>query len=348
MRLNRQFTLRAVFTLLLFGTLLCANAIPESTGTRVAAHQTQTPSLFRGDGPLTTAPGRIAFAESGEIYLINSDGSGLTQLTHSESGAYNYQPALSPDGTRVAFSSYQSGKSEISVVNSDGSGLRSVTLNPVSYDSEPAWSPDGNTLAYVRGFDPTIDGIANFTSCVSEIYLVVVDDPNETSSTNLTRGMGGTDPAWSRDGTRLAFASNQDGNFDIYIYTFETDKFDQLTQTVADEVEPAWSPTSQEIAYSSGYVRASFDCGFAHTGVVHPPYESGSDIYRMLADGSDQRRVTETENNFEPTWSPDGTSLAFVSFRTGQTEIYVLAPDRKGEYSITSTGGYKSSPSWSR
>jgi Periplasmic component of the Tol biopolymer transport system len=288
--------------------------------------------------------GRIAFAESGQIYLINADGSGLTQLTNSDPSVYNYQPALSPDGTRVAFASSQSGRSQILIVNSDGTDLRTLTTNSISIDSEPAWSPDGQRLAFVRGYDPTSGGVANSTSCAFEIYLLDAD--GNSPLIRLTDGSGASDPSWSPDGTRIAYASNRGGNFDIYSIELDSGKVDQLTQTPEDEAEPTWSPNGQEIAYARGYVHATFDCGFAHTGLSDPIYEPGSDIYRMLSDGSKQVRVTTTENNFEPTWSPDGTSLAFVSFRDNQTQLFILDQYHKEEYSITTTAGDKSSPSW--
>ena len=160
----------------------------------------------------SAAGGRIAFASGREIYLINSDGSGLTQLTHSDPSVYNFQPALSPDGTRVAFGRAQSDHAGISIIDVDGSELWDLTINTATYDSEPAWSSDGSKIAFVRGYDTTSEGVANFTECASDIYVVSVDSSGG-AITNLTNGLGGTDPSWSPDGTRIAFATNRDENY---------------------------------------------------------------------------------------------------------------------------------------
>ena len=298
---------------------------------------------------LATDGGRIAFASEREIFLMNSDGSGLVQLTYSASDVFNYQPALSPDGTRVAFATFQGSQAGIKIIDVDGSGLRTLTTNNFTRDSEPAWSPDGQKIAFVRGFDPTSEGVANLSDCAPARIYVTEADGVFTNPINLTPDQNATDPAWSPDGTRIAFASNLDGNYDIYSMASDGTDVQQLTQTDEQEAEPAWSPDGKWIAYASGYLGAKVTCGFMHTGrdsepipTVHP------DIYVMSNDGGNQTRLTETENNLEPTWSPDATSLAFVSYSEDAWEICVLDPAHKTPFCITSDSGFKSSPSWSR
>jgi Tol biopolymer transport system component len=344
MQLRKALLPRSLSLFLLAGMLLCAVGLPGTKGARALNLPKPLTPDAASHGP--TADGRIAFAQAGEIYLINPDGSDLTQLTRSKAGVYNYQPALSPDGTRVAFGSFDGDKAGIYVVDVDGNGLRALTTNALSSDSEPAWSPDGSRIAFVRGYDPTADGIANFTFCGSEIYITSVDS-GEGVASNLTQGQGGTDPAWSPDGGSIAFASNRDGNYEIYAIRIADGDLKRLTETAEHEAEPKWSPDGKHIAYARNYVHATFDCGFAHTGLGQTPLMNGPDIYLMLNDGTNQTRLTETENNFEPTWSPDGESLAFISFRSGCTEIYVMDPFHKTEFSISSDAIYKSSPSWS-
>lgn len=341
-------------SILLLATLLCGVALQvEARKVKLRA------GLYTFLSPRVASPeefasgDRIAFASAGEIYLANPDGSGLRQLTQSDPGVYHYQPALSPDGTRIAFGSVQNNKSGINIIDVDGRGLRKLTTNDLTYDSEPAWSLDGSKIAFVRGFDPTKDGVANFTSCGFEIYVVGVEDGQEV---NLTVGRGGTDPAWSPDGTRIVFASNRHErysanrdveNYDIYSMTSEGSDVQQLTMTEeSNEAEPAWSPDGTHIAYAGNYLSEDLRCGFAHTGLGTDPAMNGPDIYVMSSDGSGQSRVTETGNNLEPAWSPDGASLAFVSSRDGHTQIYVLCISDKTESVITSDAAHKTSPSW--
>jgi TolB protein len=94
--------------------------------------------------PTATPTGKIAFSSQGdgpyhEIYVINVDGSDLTRLTANE--AFDYGPAWSPDGQKIAFASDRDGLFDIYVMNADGSGQMRLT-DPGS-DQAPAWSPVG-------------------------------------------------------------------------------------------------------------------------------------------------------------------------------------------------------------
>jgi Tol biopolymer transport system component len=350
MRMRRALRVSSPI-LALAATLFCAIAFWGQTGARATGGSSPIRSSNSPQGALqsaTTEGGRIAFALEREIYLVNSDGSGLTQLTHSHSDVYNYSPALSPDGTRVAFATVQGSRAGISIIDLEDSRSTALTTNNLTRDSEPAWSPDGSKIAFVRGFDPTSQGVANFSQCgPSRIYVVDVDSVN-SQLTNLTPQQSATDPTWSPDGTRIAFASNLDGNYDIYSMASDGSDVQQLTNTVANEAEPVWSPDGRTIAYVSGYLRADVTCGFIHTGRGDSPILASVDIYSMSNDGSNQTRLTDTENNLEPTWSPDGTALAFVSFHGDGFEISVLDIYHKAAFRITSDSNFKSSPSWSR
>jgi Tol biopolymer transport system component len=339
-------TLRTPISVLA-ATLFCAAAWSGVTPTGLAhAHRWSRSKITAHLQNTAPDAGRIAFAADREIYLINPDGSGLTQITYSAPDVYNYQPAISPDGTRIAFATVQGSQAGISIIYVDGSGLLTLTTNNLTRDSEPAWSPDGSKLAFVRGYDPTSEGVANFSPCGPiRIYLL---DLETGGLTNLTPDQDATDPSWSPDGTRIAFASNKDGNFDIYSMASDGTDVQQLTRTTAHEAEPAWSPDGKTIAYASGYARADLDCGFIHTGRGDWPVLGTPDIHLMSNDGTNQIRLTETENNLEPTWSPDGASLAFVNFHRDSYGIAVLDAYHKTPFWITSDSAFKSSPSWSR
>jgi TolB protein len=349
MRFKGVFWARAASLLLLAAALLCAAATPRGEARRANPLARAQPSLLQGARAAAHDPelGRIAFAAAGEIYLVGADGSGLVQLTHSAPGVYNFQPAISPDGLRVAFASRASGDSGIKVVGIDGVELQTLTDNPFLSYSEPAWSPDGSQIAFVRGFDPTAEGVANHTTCGFEILIVNVNDGRVT---NLTQGASGTDPSWSPDGTQIAFASDRDGSngFDIYSMAPDGTNVKQLTTDAGNEAEPAWSPDGKRIAYTGNLVKAFLLCGFAHTGLAPDPVVVSPDIYVMESDGTESSRVTFTENNIEPAWSPDGMSLAFISTRDGQTQVYVMHTLDERATNITSDAAYKTSPSWGR
>jgi TolB protein len=89
-----------------------------------------------------------------DIYKMGADGTGLHALTHGPSHSMNVEPAVSPDGHKIAFSSDRGGRPMVYVMNSDGSGVKRLTFAG-AYNSSPAWSPDGKTIAFA-GQDKTI------------------------------------------------------------------------------------------------------------------------------------------------------------------------------------------------
>ncbi len=317
-----------------------------------------------------TGGGRIAFEAGGAIYVMDAGGT-PTRIVAPKAGVVNMQPALSPDASRVAFSSNVEGKFSIYVVGVDGEGLRRVTDGP-GEDSESAWSPDGTRIAFVRGFDPTGSGVV-VLGCVlpGEILVASVDGGISfqfSTEVNLTRGLGGTDPAWSPDGTRIAFASNREEPYNYDIYTMSSgDGSDvrRLTSGESQEADPAWSPDGTWIAYTAGLrVNWGSQCGnMPIVGDEECNDTEGCDddekgdsltsadipnIYRMAVDGSEQKNLTGAGDAFEPDWSPDGSHIVFVGKRKGEdVELYMIAWDGTGLWvQLTSNTGQESSPSW--
>ena len=158
---------------------------------------------------------RLLFTRGERIFVMNVDGTGLAQLSNTISGTARW----SPDGTRIAFSqqSTASPGRDIAVMNADGSGLRYVTTNQGGND-HPEWSPDGTQIVYMSG-----------RAAHPQLYVIGVDGAGEhllTPSIPDNHLYDG-DPAWSRDGTLIAFAravSSADGTtYTTAMYTIHPD-----------------------------------------------------------------------------------------------------------------------------
>jgi Tol biopolymer transport system component len=130
-------------------------------------------------------------------------------------------------------------------------------------------------------------------------------------------------------GGLIAFASNQDGDWDIYTIDIEQDRLRQVTHNDADDLSPSWSPDGAQIAFVSNR-------------------DGNDEIYTMSVDGNDQIRLTETDANESfPAWSPDGTEISFDSDRDGNWEIYVMASDGSNVQRLTNDPADDWITSWS-
>jgi Tol biopolymer transport system component len=234
-----------------------------------------------------------------DIHLVREDGSGVRALTANDVG--ERQPAWSPDGRLIAFTRGRGRTaSDVYVMNADGSAQRRLVLDA----SAPSWSHDGRRLAFVR------DG---------DIWMVASDG---SEATQLTAGPeSDSRPDWSPRGDEIAFARDPDrATSEIYAIDVTTRTVRRITSESAYNVgcfghsawSPAWSPDGRRIAYEveSG---GSLECT--------PSRGHEVSIHTVGADGTGRSFVTNggyldaisDDGALTPTWSPDGTQIAFVS-----------------------------------
>jgi TolB protein len=231
----------------------------------------------------------------------------------------------------------------IESIEPDGSDRR-VLFDRESTDiTQPAWSPDGARIAY-RNPIPGERGI-----------YVANADGSETL--RLTDGDNDGWPSWSPDGSRIVFSSSAydpsiafcDGlpgqaflcPTDIYAMDADGSNVERLTTEEAAEFQPAWAPDGERIAF----VRAV-------GGSAEAPL-----IFSMGADGSEQRQISQLGGEFAgsdygPTWSSDGSMIAFVGFRWEDAGLWVVHADGSGEQAIQEDGfafapWWANTPSWS-
>jgi Tol biopolymer transport system component len=172
---------------------------------------------------------------------------------------------------------------------------------------------------------------------------------------------------------KIAFASNRDGNFEIYSMNADGSAQTRLTANPAFDATPSFSADGTKITFASSrtgngdiYVMNADGSGQTRlttspaidgfpafspdgTKIAFTSFRTGNgDIYVMNADGSGQTRLTTSAAvDAEPTWSSDGTKIAFTSGRTGNGDIYVMNADGSGQTRLTTSAAIDSSPDWS-
>jgi hypothetical protein len=139
----------------------------------------------------------------------------------------------------------------------------------------------------------------------------------------------GRDPAWSADGTRLAFAAGVNGVSQVFVGQAGGGTPIQITTEEIYAGQPAWSPDGQQLAYVA-------------------ERNGNLDIWAVALDGSQPRRLTDdAARDWAPAWSPDGSRLAFISDRGGSYQIYTMRADGANPVPLTAFAQGAEAPRWS-
>ena len=290
---------------------------------RTIAHKFADEIIMRlGGGVNGIAETQIYYVSSRgghkEIWAMDYDGANQHPVTTL--GSISLSPRISPDGSRLAFSSLTRTGWEILMFSFDLN--RMVAFPKYSGTNlSPSWSPDGTRLAFSssRSGDP-------------EIYVI---DQSGGNLHRITNSKGpDVAPTWNRKtGSQIAWVSGRSGL--PRIYTMEADGTN--VQPVTEEgyaVSPSWSPNGQFLAFS--WIR--------HYG---PGAPGAQDIYIMDIASKQWVQLTHDggRNDF-PSWSPDSRHIVFQSSRSGSLQIWTMLADGTNQKPLTSTGS-NSQPNWS-
>ena len=290
---------------------------------RVIAHKFADEIIFRlGGGINGIAETQLYYVHASgghkEIWAMDYDGANQHAITTL--GTISLAPHISPDGSRLAFSSFNGSSWEIRMYSFD---LNRLVAFPRlgGTNTSPSWSPDGAKFAF-----------SSSRSGSPEIYVV---DQSGGNLHRITNSKGPeVQPTWNRKtGTQIAWVSGRSGLPRIYMMSSDGTNIQEI---VSDgyAVSPAWSPNGQILA-------------FAWTRHYGPGAPGSEDIYIMDVVSKQWVQLThDAGRNDFPAWSPDGRHIVFQSTRSGTTQIWTMLADGSNAKQLT-TSGSNTEPDWS-
>jgi len=294
-------TIRALFVAMLAGLMLPAEADAQRNRDEPPASAMGASWAPDGTSLLFSSDRSGTF----QIYRISADGREVEQLTDME-GTHFFYPFFSPDGERITLMSYASEEqAAVWVMNANGSELRRLTPED-GYNAHPRFSPDGERIV----FESARDGN-------SEIYLMNADGTNPRRLTELETK--DTAPAFSPDGERIVFAARGLARARLRLMNADGSDLRTLTdEPGTQDLRPAWSPDGKTIAFH-GVERIR--------DPLNPRPGYTCQLFTVNVASGERARLTRGQGfKYEPTYSPDGTRIAFTWDRQNK-EVWVMTAE---------------------
>jgi TolB protein len=296
---------------------------PDEAGARKVAHEFAS-EIIQKFGGGTLAGSHIYFVSdrSGkntkEIWVMDYDGQNQRQLTFYHSIAI--QPALSPDGTRLAFTSFDKGTPRIVVLNTATGRPVQFYNQEASLNANPSFSPDGKEIYY----SSTAAGHE------AQIYAANLNGTN-FRRIGVAKAIQVEPKVNPKNGSQIAFVQGPK-NQQVFVMNTEGANLERVTNGEGEASNPAWHPDGQHLlfAWTRGYATGNFN------------------VFLMDATTREYDQLTSNAGrNENPSWGPDGRHLVFVSNRTGQKQIWTMLANGAQLNRLTSTGNNES-PVWGK
>jgi eukaryotic-like serine/threonine-protein kinase len=316
-------------------------AVPPTPTLPPVVEVTVTPENTPVPVPTQTGggSGQIAFASSRtgvpQIYLVNLDTSGLTQLTELDEGAC--QPSWSPDGSQIVFISPCAGRADLTdsiyrnsslyLMNADGTGQKPLTNVPSS-DFDPAWSPDGKRIAFTSLRDSKRD-----------IYLLTVETGAIVRLTTVSGDVQeNIQPSWSPAGNLIVYTVKRFNAYQVWVMDDTGQGNVQIARSGQRfwDYLPVWSRDGSVILFSQ---RDSDPSVIARPWLMSIRYEDRGTLNPSRPDLI--RPIEDVE------FSPDGLWIVFEGRDgEGNRDIYLMTPTGGNRTRLTIDPGVDFDPSW--
>ena len=301
--------------------------------------------------------GRIAFRRyfnnahtHGAIFTINTDGTGLRQVTHRGKVALDTSPDWSPNGRWIVFQHEASAcrpsscqRNGLFKVRPNGTHLMQLdkdrcTSDGCPEDLDPSWSASGKLIAFDRAYGPVVGG----TVAHLGLFVMRADGTHVRQVTQMATPTRyeDTTPQWSPDGSHLVFQrlNKATGQHAVFTVRLDGTSSRRLTPWGLDAGgNPDWSPNGRWILFQS-----------------HEPHNQQDNLFLVHPNGSDLHRITHTFGGtytwFKQTFSPDGTMITVARGpavgKAGNPDVYVMNVDGSGLRDITNSNFWESASDW--